>query len=72
MKGNGRISIEYTVWCGCPFCDCMHWSYLAARTKRDAAREAKQAYGWVFTRAWGWVCKRCACDTECEPQEATA
>lgn len=52
----GRMQASYSVACG--KCKQAYEACLGARTKTEAATIAKNS-GWVFTRAWGWVCEEC-------------
>ncbi len=50
---KGKISVEYTVWCG----QCPVWNFVGTDTKKIAATRAKRA-GWKHTKD-GWLCKDC-------------
>jgi len=71
MSGTGgRMSVEFTVWCGCRRCDCQDWLALTAKSRRDAFYEAK-GRGWNRSRAFGWLCEECDVH-ECRPTTEAA
>jgi hypothetical protein len=51
---KGRIGTYLTVWCGL----CTNWLEVVSNTKRKAGSEARHR-GWVWTRAYGWLCPGC-------------
>lgn len=55
MALNGRITTEYTVWCGHPDC-APEWDQNTA-SKAGCIRRWKQQ-GWRQTKKHGWVCPR--------------
>ncbi len=50
LRGRGRISRSYTVWCG----RCDFWMHATGNPTRDALRN-----GWHWTRRDGWICADC-------------
>jgi hypothetical protein len=54
---QGRMSTEFTVWCG--RVDCAAFHQISCRSKSEAGKEAR-ADGWKLTRAFGWQCPRCS------------
>jgi hypothetical protein len=54
---KGKITTEFTLWCGGEGCDT--WEQLGARHKTQAEALGRE-YGWKNTRAEGWLCPACA------------
>lgn len=53
MRSRGRITVEYR--CSCGRCDQENG---LGTSRRPAVAARKQ--GWRLTKAFGWVCGRCA------------
>lgn len=52
--GDGRVSTEFTFWCGL----CSHWLQLSSEgSVTRTGRVASETYGWRKTRKHGWVCR---------------
>ena len=55
MSGDGKISTEYTFWCGL----CVRWDQLPSEgSKKLTIVEARRA-GWKLTKENGWICPKC-------------
>lgn len=52
---KGRISREYTVWCG----GCVEWQQEGAAKMAHAASTFRSS-GWKLTKKRGWLCPICA------------
>jgi hypothetical protein len=51
---KGRISTQYTVWCG----TCGEWDYLDVKAGVSKVKAAK-AIGYKLVIEKGWVCPKC-------------
>ena len=52
---RGRITIEYTFWCG-HMNGCAIWFSVISSGKKGNAIKIARSEGWVLTRAFGWQC----------------
>lgn len=52
MSDRGYLRLRAEILCGI----CTTWDLMAPR----GARKLFMSYGWVFTKAHGWVCPKCA------------
>ena len=52
MSGSGKITTEYTVWCY----KCDRWHQTAEHKNKHSFGVYLKIHGWLFTRAWGWIC----------------
>ena len=53
---KGKITKEYTFWCGNQECSC--WRQVSGYNKKEAIQEARNL-GWKLTKKYGWICPYC-------------
>lgn len=52
LNGAGRISREFTVWCG----RCNRWDQTSDVNTVGAMKKWARRHGWKLTKGDGWVC----------------
>jgi len=54
FTNDGRISTEYTFWCGL----CSRWDQLPSEGSKKLTATAARRTGWKLTKENGWVCPK--------------